>query len=374
MKVEHQPSPTANNHVDKRRVDTSPVRADEDSHVDKRPRLTDNAGTRKNALFWPSEDFVVVEVEKERFKLLKTTLELQSSVFAAIFRGEQSDIIKSSGKIDGHALYCITHTVTARDFEMLLLVLSKSDFQWSSRPVPIRLLARILHPAHALQFLCLRDAIIRTLESIWSKDIDTVDTELCFAHDIITVSKECGAPQLFKRAFYELLRSPKFLSFKYDKENHIAAFASLSERDSALKHLLALDIEDSPTVARLDAQTLLQLTEARTELQSAWFDICSSYPPIACPSDARDSEGRKFPHAPCSSLSTKTTVWKTYMLAPDIFKTYINDPILCLKFMPPNGWQKLHGWNICKECNDGINAHLRVKREELWALLDKWRR
>ncbi|KII91950.1 hypothetical protein PLICRDRAFT_28412 [Plicaturopsis crispa FD-325 SS-3] len=316
---------------------------------------------RINPLFWPDQAYVVVEVEDQRFKLLKDDLTSKSRVFSRALRGENpvlgDNVVKAPGMrvgedtrwVDGCALYRVGGT-TASDFAKLMLVCGRGATPWVQRTTPDHLDHAVFRAAWALGFEDTRRDTQKYLERRWSSDLD----DMCggvpgaYAGEAVVLARQYNLPQLLKHALYDLLAEPGFANRSGGRE---LSWDLQAKKDDISAVLYAYDKPQSSDTV-LSIEDYRNFTKAREFLQAAWFTICTTYPEIDCP--LLEDEPYKKPsdgvHGHCSPLKNKKA------------RKFVYDPIRGLGTLTgETEWNAIEGWLICPGCTEAVR---------LWQELD----
>ncbi|KII86641.1 hypothetical protein PLICRDRAFT_55558 [Plicaturopsis crispa FD-325 SS-3] len=302
--------------------------------------------------FWPSTEFVVVEAEQTRFKLLKSRLSKESAVFRDVFAGQERKHVEHVGSTDGLELYRVTG-VSKDDFKALLLVMEKSLEYINERP-DNTLACSLLRASHHLGFEEYRAWVIDILQEEY--------VSVCFEHryshaaEVLQAARTCDAPELVQRAYYELLREDGFASRD-------------SKKGDVVLHKAV------PTESLLSSKDIVEMTKVREWLADAWMDIIRSPPAPPCDTPMRSigpspcgRYGRVI-YSSCTSPSN-AAAWSQHVSSNNWSKqSYRRDPIRGLDILIGTAWNLAEGWRVCGNCEREIKRIWRMRQLELWGLL-----
>lgn len=128
-------------------------------------------------------------------------------------------------------------------------------------------MAAILRASHNLDFPLFRDYAAKTLETIFSDNLDHLSTEqIPYAAQAVVLGRRWNLPRILKRAFYELARTP---ILGYEDPNYCA---SEDDRDGEM-HLGIYSLTSEDLVRLLNVQKKLGLT----------WDVSTLLEPCKCP-------------------------------------------------------------------------------------------
>ncbi|GBE83708.1 hypothetical protein SCP_0507640 [Sparassis crispa] len=293
----------------------------------------------RHPVFW-HENPIVLLVQDTLFKLHRSRLEHESTYFADLFKRSSNPPLEGD-VMDGCPVYAV-NSVSAADFSVLMEAMD-GGIMYALNPPPFPALASLLRAAHALGFPKILDFAKHVLRTMWPPDVAHVSSvRIPHAAETITLARTCGVPEVLKRAYYELLRSP---GFKQTDDNHV---------DTCAKPSLGL-------------AEYMRLVVTREKLQEMWIQIASAPEVLLCrlpflpsPSDS-DVERQRV----CSQTRTKDVeVWAEMVVQVPLFKEGMLDPLDALSNLAALDW---HARGFCLRC---VNHWRRTWREELDGCLD----
>ncbi|KAI0322560.1 hypothetical protein OF83DRAFT_649106 [Amylostereum chailletii] len=340
----------------------------------KRPRLQ-KTHARRHPVFWNLDGSVVIQTGDVMFKLHRSRLVKQSNFFAALFDRKGKQVAKGDGSQieldetemvepemldDGCPLYRVSR-VSSEDFEQLLTVLDDFTDYMDEAP-SFSVLASIIRATTFLSFNKLRTWAVRILERMWSDKLDELYADtIPHAAATVALAHQCDIPRVYKRAYYELLRTPEF------------GQGALEDNDEA----------DENNPGQLSLVDYRRLVKAREGLTIAWVAAAAKVPDLGCrhplkskvphdsgsgPATAVDAP---LPDPACLStnLPNADTEWVDVVHESGVFEQYLHDPILGMVELMDFDWAA-SGW--CTECALAWHAAWKRQKEKLWQNLDLW--
>jgi hypothetical protein len=202
----------------------------------------------------------------------------------------------------------------------------------------------ILRAATSLQFTEFRRWAVTYLERMWPKVLyDDIATPLPHATLAITLAEEYDVPNISKRAYYEILRTPGFiqtLEINEQDENDIdASRRALGYNNYALS-----------------ATQLRHLTRVRERLTRFWVLRAATPPPSPCVD--RTCPSKVLRH------------WATKVHISGLIIRYIYDPICGMDALAKIDWSD-SGLD-CDNCVDAMTKVWANHRQILWNTLNQW--
>ena len=220
----------------------------------------------------------------------------------------------------------------------------------------------IFRAASLLEFNTLRRWSLGRLENQWPADLPSPSkpskfgSEIPWAEETLAIADRLDAPQLLKRAYWELSTRSEF--GKIDAEVY----------DDEVEELM-------PTRSRLSRSVLMELARIRERLLPEWTRITRS-PPIGVPC----VRATKVPSTSTSATqptpcSLDYTNWYKVILEVEVNDMTIDDrrmdPISALEVMIVEiDWEKEGGF--CEDCVKTWKVIWTRDREKIWKNLGDW--
>ncbi|GBE83707.1 hypothetical protein SCP_0507630 [Sparassis crispa] len=300
------------------------------------------AHNARHTVFWYHDGSVVLVLEDMLFKLHASRLERESKYFADLFRGDPPQ-----ETMEGCPVY-IVHGVSAADFTVLVETM-EGAITYARSPPPFPVAAALLRASRALSFHKFTEFAVQVLHEMWSPDLMLVTSERKpYAADTIDLAVMCDVPEVFKRAYYELLRTPRF------RQSVDGDDGNMRDDPSAPSTLGVLDYE--------------RLVAARSKLQDAWLQIAlvpfgSDCPPRALPLGSEPADVRPYQSGESAQL------WHKMVVQKPVFKEGMLDPLGALQTLIDIDWCELC---YCKSCVGRQRKTWTEARERIWRDLDAW--
>ncbi|KAL6302317.1 hypothetical protein BKA93DRAFT_737171 [Sparassis latifolia] len=354
------------------------------SQRSRRGSISKAARITRHEEFWHLDGSVVVLIETIAFKLHRSRLSVQSEFFKRLFSNSPPpqaiavDIDGASGSnaednevqevnvpmFSGCPLYTLTN-VTVQDFVELLKA-EKLGIAYAFNPPPSPILAAILRAAYALEFGTILEFATHRLQALWPSDLAQLTPDsIPHAAEAIVLARQCNLPQVCKRAFYELLRSP---SFEQEADG---------DNDEDDDNDMYVD-EQEEAGRRLQHADLVRLISTREKLRSEWLRVVCTPPVpsvVPCPleqipSDMRDPE-REPELVRCRATREKNSeLWMRAVLnGPTLVESGTYDPLCALQTLCDMDWADM---GYCHGCVGARRELWGEKREKLWKDLDAW--
>lgn len=206
---------------------------------------------------------------------------------------------------------------------------------------------------------------------MWPPALEDLSTDtIPHASDTVALARRWDMPELLKRAFYELVRSPR-LGQELDDDNDNDENES-SARDEEDRNII---------ISRTD---LIRLIETREKLHLEWF-LCADSPPsakdypcpLAAPPAASAEPGRSSPAE--SEISTATacaaarenflTRWIEAVKNSGIYEDHMYDPLCGLDKLAEINWEEE---GFCEGCVESWRSAWWGKQEKTWENLELW--
>ena len=201
----------------------------------------------------------------------------------------------------------------------------------------------ILRASHVLDCPDMRAFAIGKLRGSWPPDKPKLPggrRNPNHAIHIIQVARECNAPELCKRAYYELIRNPNVWS----------------------------GLARNRAVVKLPEADLITLLLARQELQRLWFELVFE-PPCKEEGACNGCQGMR------RGGFSRSAAWRNQMIEDGHFEAGRVDPIGYLELLLTEKRKYLEGagqTNWCTECvQERVGAWAEAQKE-WWAKLDEW--
>jgi hypothetical protein len=343
-------------------LDLSKIKPDPDHVPSKRPRLAsllDSEGSvayKRHPMHWYTDGSIVIRLKDVLFRLHRSRLTAQSTVFAALFDAPP-DAELDVGEGETCNMYHI-EGVRPRDFETLLdvlddpscvpppctLYLRSADRLYNVRreymrpDLPFKTLSSLLRVTHALSYTKLHRWAAAQLETAWPASLSAFNAApLPRALAALALAQHCGVPDARKRAYYELLRTP---CFGADAEK---------KRES-------LDMDD-----------YARLVRAREKCVEAWLGR-----------KRPDMDGCPYDNAEC--LANEALAVRQMISSHDAecLGLFMYDPIAGLEYLCKKDWVAWvadaayddRSW--CEGCVDEHREAWRKQRKQVWQGLDTW--
>lgn len=203
-------------------------------------------------------------------------------------------------------------------------------------------LSAILRASRVLEFPDLDAIAMHYLRGMWPAELEKLtEAPIKYAAETIILARECEAPELLKRAFYELLRKPQ-----------------LGEDEDA-------DVEDPEVVARqISRQDLVRLIKTREQLISRW--IWAANKPFEIPCPLPQTEPPTDEYASCKAARAQH--WRNDANS-SLYEDCLYDPILGLQSLASLDWAAM---GYCMGCIETWKGSWAAQRVKLWQQLDVW--
>ncbi|KAI0692577.1 hypothetical protein C8T65DRAFT_699468 [Cerioporus squamosus] len=299
--------------------------------ADANPELLN--GNKRCAEFWYPDGNVVILVQDTAFKLYKARLSKYSIVFAGRF-GEDSG--EGRPTMEGCPVYEM-EGLNVDDFRQFLEAL-ETPFVFSSNPPSQETSVSILRASQVLHCATTRAFAIDKLRSIWPDDKPKLPGGRMPWEDavrIIQVSRECGVPELRKRAFYEIVRGGAFWQ-------------------TQLQNRAAIQLPDADIVAFLTARQVV-------------FE-----PP--CGKNAMCSTKLCAVKLQKVGPVARTGLWRAQMIEGGDFDAGRADPIGHLEVMLTKRSAELEAEGWCGSCMENRKKLWAEAQEKWWSMLDRAQR
>ncbi|RDX52150.1 hypothetical protein OH76DRAFT_1400488 [Lentinus brumalis] len=318
--------------ADAKRIKTGGPAGSEDTRQESDPPRS------KCDAFWYKDGNVVVVVGNTAFKLYKARLSRYSIVLAGQFADEGA----GRPTMEGCPVYELTG-LKVEDFKQFLEAL-ETPIVFASRSPSQPTLISILRASQALDCSTTRAFALEKLRSIWPHDDPTLPGGKLggpLAVRIIQLSRECGVPELRKRAFYELIRSSSF-------------WERIATNRSSI-HLPDADI--------------IALLLARQELQRLWSALVFEPPfgkDTGCPT--KTCAPNIFKGGPVG----RTGLWRAQMIEDGDFDAGSADPIGHLEMLLTKRAEDLAAQGWCEGCMENRQKAWMDAQVNWWGVLDQW--
>ncbi|KZT63344.1 hypothetical protein DAEQUDRAFT_680554 [Daedalea quercina L-15889] len=333
---------------------------------------------KRSERFWYLDGSIVLLVEKTLYKLHRSRLSTVSLYFARLFGGPLPDpeIVEvtkgdSEGPIDGEVIdSCPVYRVTcisAGDFDCLLSTLNEGITFAFKKPSFLEL-ASLLRASYTLECPPYLEYATRVLREMWPDQLSQLDPEPSeeqrnFAKETLQLSRECGIPEVRKRAYYELLRTPGFGQ----------VFVSDSDSDEFIDDEDLLQDSQSP----LRYVDIVRLVRTREQLQRAWIEIARASPApsvVPCALEKIPDEKLNPAQGParngCRAARDKSAGWWTeQVVCAPLFEQGLLDPLTALQDLVDVAWDEL---GFCGHCVGERRQLWEDQGEKLWGRLDRW--
>ncbi|KAL6303087.1 hypothetical protein BKA93DRAFT_735708 [Sparassis latifolia] len=333
--------------TEKRAATAAPAPVSGQATSAKRPRvgfesplysLSTSGSAVRHPDFWLRDGSVVIRVGSFLFKLHRSRLEQESKFFAYLFSNARS-VQKT---IDGCPLYEI-HVLSSSDFAVLLKAMD-GGITYALNPPPFHTLAMLLRAAHTLQCTKFTTYATNVLRTTWPSDLASLTPERTpYAAETITLARKCAVPEVLKRAYYELLRTPNF------GQAH----------------------DDEDDVSPLGVQDYSRLTTVREKLQAEWMQIVSAPPDHSHSQLASwaEREALKSRRHCEQAHANGAEMWVQAVVQKPVFTEGLLDPLCALQTLVDIDWSAL---GYCEHCVDRWRTAWRKRRERIWTDLDVW--
>ncbi|VDB84700.1 unnamed protein product [Peniophora sp. CBMAI 1063] len=177
-------------------------------------------GPKRHPKYFYEDGSVVVQVEQTLFRLHKTLLSVQSTFFRELFADAQHHATEFA--IDNGAslpLYVLSvDGLHVADFERLLEIMENPLLISRAAESPsLDFVSSVVLATHLLKFDIIHAWAAEELHGYWPSNLDRIGDEpddwlLCveYASAALQLSRDAGVPEIYKGAFYELLRRESF--------------------------------------------------------------------------------------------------------------------------------------------------------------------
>ncbi|KAL6297919.1 hypothetical protein BKA93DRAFT_924370 [Sparassis latifolia] len=299
----------------------------------------------RHPVFW-HENPIVLLVQDTLFKLHRSRLEHESTYFADLFKRSSNPPVERD-VMDGCPVYAV-NSVSAADFSVLMEAMD-GGIMYALNPPPFPALASLLRAAHALRFPKILDFAKHVLRTMWPPDLVHVSfVRIPHAAKTIALATTCGVPEVLKRAYYELLRSP---GFRQTDDNHV-------------------DMCAKPTLGLAE---YARLVAVREKLQGEWIRIASTpgdsicRMPLSSPSSA---ELERRHRVQCSQAHAKDAeLWAEMVVQAPVFMEGMFDPLGALWNLVALNWLSR---GFCGDCAMHRRKTWMEARRRIWEELDGW--
>ncbi|GBE86563.1 hypothetical protein SCP_0904420 [Sparassis crispa] len=324
----------------------------------------------RHPVFWHVDGSVILQVENTLFKLHRSRLAQDSSYFADLFNNSSSRNSKSPDDspikgisktddlerdfMDGCLVYKMPDDVSVDDFANLMTALENA-IAYTFKPPSFSVLASTLRAAHALSFSKIVEFAIHFLRPMWPSDLSLLSPERKpHAAEMVVLAQKCALPEMLKRAYYELLRTPHFSQWEDSDED-----------------MYADDAAEARGHHHLSNADLMRLIIAREKLQRTWLHIaCKALDPSTLRCSLSQTEGGRPVLLRCRvARGESLESWTVAIKQEPVLEEGMFDTICALQKLIDMEWGKL---GYCTGCIDARKEMWKAQKEKLWRDLDVW--
>ncbi|KAF8632829.1 hypothetical protein AX15_001659 [Amanita polypyramis BW_CC] len=318
----------------------------------------------KHNVHWLPDGDILIQIGQVRFKLHRSTLVKHSKLLRGMVEDPSYGTRLFVDEETGTTVHCLDGlNIDVDDFIVLLNALDDAISYFYKVP-PFRTVASILRAADALEFSQFKEFGIWSLEKNWPFDLDKLTISRGrYAAEVIQLARRCNITSVFKRTFYELVRSE---GFRQETDSEI-------EKD---------DEDEERTKAILEKDDYALLLDAREKLTAFWMRkavppsetvTCSSLPSLN-PQYCAIYTGRV--HAFYKSLVHDSKIFEKYRYDPVCGM----DALFDAPWGPGEQWQPKYGITqttvpttyVCPVCCYNWRTKWREEKRKLWEDLDTW--